>query len=751
MAKIQERGSTHVYKVNRIPPEEINSMTSLCIHEEPAYCNAACPLKLDTRSLMDAVKAGNFKKALQIYEKATPFPYLLSAGCEAPCEGKCKLCSLGDGIAIRDIEKAVALYGERTVSGGVFRTRKKKTVAILGDDLFCLFLAGELEKKMYPVTLFSSCDCLDTLLGNLNALAESDRIKGMDIEFKFGEKLTKELFEGFDVCCASEIVAREIFPDAVCNEKLMVYEKEKLVMGSCRGVLDAAFGAKKAALSVDRLAQNLDPNNTRGDEGPTDTKLYTNTDCAKDLKRIVPSDDAYTKEEAIKEASRCISCHCDECMKACAFLQNFEKFPVLIGREIYNNTQIIMGTHPLNHAMNSCTLCGQCKEVCPNGFDMATICLHARQNMVSTDKMPLSQHEFALLDNYFSNEDAFLSRNQPGYDKCRYVFFPGCQATAVAPETVKAAYADLCARVEGGVALMLGCCSVMAKWSGREEIYEEQKAFLKVELEKLGNPIIISGCPMCKKELSGYAEVIGIWDVLNDIGLPECARGLDRPAALHDSCGARGDEGTQKAVRKITEALGIKLEEIEYSLDESPCCGYGGLTSYANVPLAKKITKKALERSDAPFITYCMSCRDRFAREGHESHHILEMVYGTDAGSPPNISEKRYNRLTLKQSLLKNIWGEEEKMEELPFEIEYTDEALSLMEDRFILKSDVEQVILNAIETKEEIFDSESGLYIACARPGNVTFWAKYDKKDGKYIVRRAWSHRMFIQNREDF
>ena len=85
MPEIQERGSTHVYKVNRISKEEMESMVARCVYEEPPSCNAACPLKLDTRAMLKAAAAGDMKKALQIYEKATPFPQILAAGCEAPC------------------------------------------------------------------------------------------------------------------------------------------------------------------------------------------------------------------------------------------------------------------------------------------------------------------------------------------------------------------------------------------------------------------------------------------------------------------------------------------------------------------------------------------------------------------------------------------------------------------------------------------------------------------------------------------
>ena len=86
--------------------------------------------------------------------------------------------------------------------------------------------------------------------------------------------------------------------------------------------------------------------------------------------------------------------------------------------------------------------------ICPNGFDMSQVCKSARENMVSTDKMPLAPHEFALMDMLVSNSEAFLSRLQPGYETCRYVFFPGCQAGAIAPDVVMQAYEDLSNRVD---------------------------------------------------------------------------------------------------------------------------------------------------------------------------------------------------------------------------------------------------------------------------------------------------------------
>ena len=455
-------------------------------------------------------------------------------------------------------------------------------------------------------------------------------------------------------------------------------------------------------------------------------------------------------EEAVEEAKRCIQCHCDECIKSCVYLSEYKKHPGLLAREIYNNTQIIMGDHPMNKPMNACALCGQCTVICPNGFDMSQVCKSARENMVSTDKMPLAPHEFALMDMLFSNSEAFLSRLQPGYETCRYVFFPGCQAGAIAPDVVMQAYEDLSNRVDGGVALMLGCCGAISEWAGRYEMTEKVNEQLKQELAKLGDPAIIAGCPSCMKQLkeSTGAVVTGVWEILKEIGLPETARGLEVPVAIHDACGARGDVHTQDTIRELLTEMGCTVENTEYSRDLSPCCGYGGLTAYANKEMADKMTEKCLERSDSPYITYCMACRDRFVREGRESRHILELLYGINAANMPDISEKRYNRLILKQTLLKNIWNEEPIMEKKDYTVAYTEEAIHMMDERMILKSDVERVLSDYRENQEAILDEETKELVTRSRLGNVTFWVRFVETEDGYLVHRAYSHRMNIMKR---
>ena len=742
---IEERQSTHVYRQKRLfTKEELEARESLCVHEQPAYCNAACPLKLDTKAMVAALAAGDFNKALALYDKITPFPHLLSAGCEAPCQGKCKLCSLGEGIAVRDLEAAAVAYGE-TPRKKSFLRKKTKKCAIFGMDLFGLFLAGELAKKMYPVTVYCDYPDKEALLSAVAPNAAGDLAR-LDIQFEWNADPVAAYAasaDKYDITCAAFQVAEALHPGLAVDDAVMVAREYGLVTGKTEGVLGAAFGAKKAALSVDRMVQGLDPSNTRGEEGAVDTRLYTNVEGVAPSARIPCTD----KESAVAEASRCIGCHCDECIKGCAYLQHYKKFPRILTREIYNNVSIIMGDHMMNKPINACSLCGQCSVLCPNGYDMAEVCHMARQNLVATGKMSLAVHEFALMDMVFSNDEAFLCRPQPGFDRCKYVFFPGCQATAIAPATVRAAYLDLCHRLEGGVALMLGCCGAICDWAGRYELQEETEKFLDEKLAQLGDPILIAGCPTCKKEL-GRHDCVGIWEILEEIGLPEKAKRMDKPIAIHDACGARGDHETQDSIRRIAQSLGCTVEDTEYSGDKSPCCGYGGLTQYTNREVAKKMTEKCLERSDLPYLSYCMACRDRFAREGRESMHLLELVYGTSAQACPDISEKRYNRLSLKNTLLQEVWNEEAEAMDLGFTIEYTPEAEEMMDDRMILKTDVVRVLQALRQTGEAILDGDTGLCITRARLGNVTFWVKYTETETGYLVHRAYSHRMSVTTR---
>ena len=172
------------------------------------------------------------------------------------------------------------------------------------------------------------------------------------------------------------------------------------------------------------------------------------------------------------------------------------------------------------------------------------------------------------------------------------------------------------------------------------------------------------------------------------------------------------------------------------------------LAGYAKPEVAAEMTAAALDGAEGLQLTYCMGCRDRYARSGAESVHILELIYGAPSGSPPGISEKRRNRLELKRRMLREIWMEDDAMEKLDFKLEFTDEARALMEARMVLDTDVVRVMRAYRESGDAVVENDTGLIVTRARLGNVTFWVKFTEDAGGYTVHRVYSHRMTIETR---
>ena len=84
--------STRAYKTKQLySKEELAVREALCVHEQPAFCTAACPLRIDARELTRLCADGDFTAARAMLERAVPFAQILAAGCEAPCADACRL------------------------------------------------------------------------------------------------------------------------------------------------------------------------------------------------------------------------------------------------------------------------------------------------------------------------------------------------------------------------------------------------------------------------------------------------------------------------------------------------------------------------------------------------------------------------------------------------------------------------------------------------------------------------------------
>lgn len=468
-------------------------------------------------------------------------------------------------------------------------------------------------------------------------------------------------------------------------------------------------------------------------------------------------DAIYLGSEAAQEASRCLQCECMECVKVCDYLETFKAYPRKYVRQIYNNLSIIAGQRHGNLMINSCSLWGLCKEVCPDDLHMGEVCKTARETMVAQERMPPSAHDFALRDMELSNSEYFvLARHQPSTESSAFVFFPGCQLSASSPENVKKTYAYLREELEGDVGLLLRCCGAPADWSGRTELFSQTLGDFETEWKKLGSPALILGCSTCHSVFGRrlpQEKIVSLWEVIDGIGLPGIGRKAHAgPVAVHDPCTARHEPQIQTSVRNLLRKLGCEVRELTLSRDKTECCSFGGLMYFANRDEAEKVIRRRIEETTDDLLAYCAMCRDRYASEGKPTWHLLDLIFGEDAsgdvsGKGPDYSQRRENRARLKRSLLSELWSEEtvkhEDYQDIKLEID--DRVRELMEKRMILVEDLQQVIQWAEKTGRRLVNRETGNFLAQCRPGTVTYWVEYSPGQDGYVIHNAYSHRMEI------
>lgn len=719
--------------------EELHQREAVCTREEPPGCQAACPLHLDMRAVCAHEARGDFKKAAAVIRQTTPFLYLLARTCSAPCQKACTLSRLGEGVRVRDLELACALYGGPAGGSRFLIPRKNKKVLVAGDGIFALACCRELGKKGYEVHWHTACASFQAPLLELGLSPEE---AAADLSEFSTLRITREAAEKFSGETLEDWSRRA---DAFCVSPELVFGRlpENGFTGPAgKETVWILAAARYAAMQADRYLQGASP---EGLEEPKvyESRLHVTLDGITGS-RAVTGQGALTREMAAEEAARCIQCQCLECVKGCVYLQEFKRNPRGAIREIYNNLSIVMGNHMANGLINACDECGQCKAACPEGFDYPDVCRIARRTMVETGKMPPSAHEFALLDQEFSNGEAFLARPQPGYETCRYLFFPGCQAAAVSPRTVENTYRRLREELEGGTGLLLGCCGAISRWAAREELLQEALEKIRAAWESMGRPEILCACPTCLKNLRELTSLParGVWEVLLELGTEPVT---DQRVSIHDACGAREDGEIRAQIRRFAEALGCRVEEMPFAGELSPCCGYGGLVRYANPRMAEKKAAFASGRSEHRILTYCMACRDQFQRAGKDSIHILELACQVEPGPVPDLSRRRANRLKLKEKLQRELWKEEGRMEEM-LPVIYMEGAREEMDQRMILESDVNAVLKAYESSGEAVENPEKGWLAASLRLGNVTFWVKFTDTEGCYRVYGAYSHRMTVE-----
>lgn len=771
----------------------MHALEARCTQENPPRCQVACPFNLDVRGVMTCLSRGNTREARRLVQRSLPLPGLFAHICDHPCETMCLRESLGGSLNVGEIERFLVREVEAPLDRSYVR-KKSQRMAIVGAGVAGLVCAYDLAAKGFDVDVYHTGEPEYALKRFPNLDWEAPNGPAAEWE-RLCAKIAFLKVESLDAGLLTELVAlyEAIFVDASCGEfgiarelcdaTTLVYEEGLAGRVVAGGWIDAAFSAsraggegRRAAVTMERMASGVSLTAARERETKSPAMQL---DGIEEAARVSPAKGGYTKEEAMREASRCLDCRCDICVKACAYMQKYQGYPKVFARRIFNNLSIAQGIRKANTLINSCALCGQCEELCPDGFSMKDLCLAAREELVAQGFMSKSAFEFALEDMEQATSCLFVHEGCSGKPP-RYVFFPGCQLAGARPKQVADVYDFLGKGLCGGVGVYLSCCGIPAHWAGEKELFARHVQQMKEKLASWGNPTVIAACPTCFNVFKEYlpeVEVTSLWEVLDGMELVSWVRARENTVpdtlVIHDPCAARHNTAWQKAVRSLAKKCGITVLEPKHTGETTACCGHGGNQWCADFEAARAMAKKRARELGGPVMASCIMCRENLAAEGLPTWHLLDILpVGWEVGAPypaTSLSQRRAGRIEARRIFVRKLDKEEMPQEEHKVRLRFAKTfpvrqdngvlgegskaweaaCLAALEARQILLDDVEETIFVAEREGRFFVNRDTGHRLASHRPRTVTFWVEYHREEDEagllYVVSDAWCHRTLV------
>ncbi len=775
-----------------------------CLQKEIPFCTAECPFHIDILNFIEKMKRGSFKGAFKTYRNAVGFPMIASSLCHEPCKEVCPRSDSDSAIELGLLEKACISFTEDRSSTDYNLPMKKKKAAVIGAGISGLACALRLCMKKYEVEIFEEKDRIG---GSLWDLMEpevfltdiEEQMKHEKYALHFNTKIQSidDLADyAFDAVYVATGEGGEDFgllsSEGEANSKYCFRYGKTGWFGGGGLIGEKPIYALAGGLHMGTVIDNfLKTGNLLYPKNVQSTSMCFNDKKLKREEPVIPRDgENYSKEEAIKEAARCMECQCDFCRTYCDLTEFYNKWPLRIRDEIMATTlpgSAEVKATPAKRLLSTCNQCGLCKETCPEEIDLGGLILEGRKSMHRQKKAPWVFHDFWLRDMDFANSELTAISKTPGITtnqknqevhhdsngqtaKCTYAFFPGCQLGASDPELVEKSYAYLLSK-QADIGLILRCCGAPAEWSGDEEKHQREIDKIKDLWQELGRPVLILACPTCEKKFKTYMTdipVISLYEVMAgwgvDVWAPDSLGQSESPFskalmghplktyAVFDACAARHEKKMKEAVRTLVKSAGYPLEPLPENDVYARCCSFGGQPGIANPEYVEFVTKKRISESDQPYITYCINCRDVFVDAGKEAIHILDLLFGDGKGPQKlaTISERRENRIRLKRNLLKEYWNTvmTEDKKEYNGHVSISSELSKKLHKNRILEEDIVAALEFCERTGRRVYHPEKGTYSGYREIGYTTYWVEYKEasEEGHYQMINAYAHRMKIE-----
>jgi Fe-S oxidoreductase len=284
-----------------------------------------------------------------------------------------------------------------------------------------------------------------------------------------------------------------------------------------------------------------------------------------------------------------------------------------------------------------CTTCGRCVERCPRGVQIIDIVRSSRRIATEYNLFPQSLRTVRGSLSGEGNPWGSMREKrgdwakdlslEPFTEDKEILYFPCCtqcydsrnvQVSIATAEILKKAGIQF-----GIIDTDTVCCGESIRQAGEEDVYKYlTRTNIKTFIDNGVKRILVTS-PHCyhtfKNEYREFKvdfEVIHISQYLHeliDTGRLQFTKEYPKKVTYHDPCYLGRHNGIYTQPREILKAIpGLELVEMEYSWENSFCCGGGGGRIWMDTPKGERLSdlrlQQAIETGSTVLATLCPYC-----------------------------------------------------------------------------------------------------------------------------------------------
>lgn len=314
-----------------------------------------------------------------------------------------------------------------------------------------------------------------------------------------------------------------------------------------------------------------------------------------------------------------------------------------------------------------CTLCGNCRQVCPALLDLTQLWHSIRQDLVASDAYP-GQIDM-IRDNLNESHNVFGEENEEraewvedmpdapdhGYvkERAQVIYFTGC-VSSFFPMAQRIPMAAVKIFEAAGVDFsLLGedewCCGFPLLGAGLGDQLQGLIANNVEAIKARGAEQVVFACPSCYRMWQEHYppafEIAHITETLRKLLQEDRLklRELDLTVTYHDPCDLGRGAGIFDAPRDIIKSIpGIRFVELPNNRENCSCCGGGGNLEMIDAKLSGNIAgnklKEVQETGAQAVVTACQQCvrtMTTYAKRNKvpvEVMDIVQLLYKSLAG-----------------------------------------------------------------------------------------------------------------------